>query len=58
VAEAPYVLGDHFTLVDLANAAPLLFPTRRGLSLDPYPRVKEWFARVTGRPALATATRE
>jgi glutathione S-transferase len=49
------VLGERFTLVDIATAASLSMLARTDLSLDAYPQVKEWLARVSSRPALATA---
>jgi glutathione S-transferase len=52
------VLGERFTLVDIATAAPLNLLSRTEVSLDSYPQIKEWLSRVTSRPALATAQQE
>lgn len=52
------VLGERFTLVDIATAGGLTLLARTDLSLDSYPQVKEWLARVISRPALATVTQE
>jgi glutathione S-transferase len=52
------ILGERFTLVDVATAGGLTLLSRTDLSLDGYPQVKEWLARVTSRPALETVTRE
>jgi glutathione S-transferase len=52
------ILGERFTLVDVATAGALHLLGRTDVSLDGYPQVKEWLARVTSRPALATVTRE
>lgn len=51
----PYVLGDRFTLVDVANAAPMAFFSRIGLDLTPFPNVAAWVARATQRPGMAAA---
>jgi glutathione S-transferase len=52
------VLGERFTLVDVAIAGGLYLLTRTDLGLEPYPQVKEWLARVTSRPALALVSAE
>jgi glutathione S-transferase len=51
----PYLLGDQFTLVDLANAAAVAFFSRLGVDLAPFPRVTAWVARATQRPGMAAA---
>jgi glutathione S-transferase len=53
-----YVLGERFTLVDAATAGALQLLVRTDFNLEPYPQVKEWFTRVTARPALATVSSE
>jgi glutathione S-transferase len=52
------MLGERFTLVDVATASVVNLLGRSELSLESYPQVKEWVARVTSRPALATVLRE
>jgi glutathione S-transferase len=52
------MLGERFTLVDVATASVVNILGRTELSLDAYPQVKEWVARVSSRPALATVLRE
>jgi glutathione S-transferase len=52
------VLGERFTLVDIATASPLSYLSRTDLSLDAYPQVKEWHSRVTSRSALQTVNQE
>jgi glutathione S-transferase len=52
------ILGERFTLVDVATAGPLGLLARTDLNLETYPQVKEWLARVSSRPALATALRD
>jgi glutathione S-transferase len=52
------LLGERFTLVDIATASVVNLLGRSELTLEPYPQVKEWAARVSSRPALATVLRE
>jgi glutathione S-transferase len=52
------MLGERFTLVDVATASVVNLLGRSEVTLDPYPQVKEWVARVSSRPALATVLRE
>jgi glutathione S-transferase len=49
-----YLLGD-FTLVDVAIASWLRFGAYLGIGFDAWPRIGDWLARCTARPALARA---
>jgi glutathione S-transferase len=51
---APYILGQQFTLPDLANAATVGQAVRNGYDLAAHPHVKAWLRTVTTRPAFAT----
>jgi len=55
----PYVLGDGFTLVDLALASYLGEGRMLGnLSFDAFPRVADWLGRCSARPALGRVLAE
>lgn len=49
------LVGDHFTLVDLAVGSMITYGTYCGLSVEAYPHVKAWLARFHARPAFARA---
>jgi glutathione S-transferase len=51
----PYLLGDTFTIVDLAIGGYLPFLARLGIDLGPFKRAQEWLGRCTSRPGLAKA---
>ena len=46
----PYLVGDALTLADFSVAGPLLYHERAGIPLADYPKLREWFGRVTGLP--------
>jgi glutathione S-transferase len=48
----PYLSGDSFTLVDLANASTLGWAARNGIQVASFPNVASWLQRSTSRPAL------
>lgn len=50
-----YLLGDKFSLVDVANASMVGFFSRLGVDLAPYPKVAAWVARSSQRPGMAAA---
>jgi glutathione S-transferase len=58
LAAGPHILGEKFSLVDVANAASLWMATRAGYDLSAHPRVAEWLKRVTARPAYLTVAAE
>ena len=45
-----YMVGDALTLADFSVAGPLLYHERGGIPLADYPKLHEWFGRVTGLP--------
>jgi len=47
-----FVVGDEFTIADMA-IWPWIVPwQRQGQNLDDYPNIKPWFARIESRPAV------
>jgi glutathione S-transferase len=50
-----FVAGDALTIADLAIAANLSFGVDEGVALDGYADVKNWFERMTSRPAWKRA---
>jgi len=50
-----HMLGDDFSLVDIATASWLLLGTMLGLGLDSRARVAAWTQRCAGRPAFKRA---
>jgi glutathione S-transferase len=53
LAQSSYLLGDSFTLADLAIASLLGWATQNGLDVKPFARVAAWLQRATSRPTLA-----
>jgi glutathione S-transferase len=47
-----YLVGKHFTLVDLATAGFTMISTRLGVDLGPLKNVGAWTGRCMARPAL------
>src|SRR5262249_23077324 len=55
----PWILGDEFTLVDLAVASYVMQARAVArLPLDGAPRVKDWFDRCKTRPAFTRVLAE
>ena len=54
-ASRRHLMGDDFSLVDLAGASWLLLGTMLGLRLDSHPRVAAWTQRCAERPAFKRA---
>jgi glutathione S-transferase len=51
-----WILGDAFTLVDVATASSVAFFARMaGLGKERFPRTAAWTGRATQRPAMAVA---
>ena len=55
LAKRPWLAGDDFTVADLNVAAVCLWATMVKLDLSPFPRMADWLARCTARPALGRA---
>ena len=52
LGQAPYLLGERFTVADLNVAAVLSWGPFIGLDLAPQPNVKAWLSRCMARPAV------
>ena len=50
LARQPYLVGQTLTLADFSVAGPLVYAQQAGMPLADYPRLSEWFARVTALP--------
>jgi glutathione S-transferase len=50
-AKQPYLVGTGVTLADFAVAAPLFYTQQAQLPVASYPRLQDWFARVSALPA-------
>jgi len=48
-----YVAADSFTIADITLFPWCRLHRRQGLSLQDFPNVSEWFARIASRPAVA-----
>ncbi len=46
-----YLVGKELTLADFAVAGPLFYVEQGGLPVGPYPKLREWFGRVSALPA-------
>jgi glutathione S-transferase len=55
LASQPYLTGDHFTVADAYLFNMLRWTTFTGISLDGWPGLKAFFARVEARPAVQEA---
>lgn len=53
LAETPFLVGDGVTLADVAVVAYTRVAHEGGFSLDPYPAVKAWVARVEATLKIA-----
>jgi glutathione S-transferase len=51
LTKQPYLVGRELTLADFAVAAPLFYAQQGGLPIEPYPKLREWFGRVSALPA-------
>jgi glutathione S-transferase len=55
LARQSYLVGNDLTLADFAIAAPLVFAKEADMPLAAYPRLSEWFGRITALPAWREA---
>ena len=46
----PYITGDEFTIADIALFAYTHVAPEGGFSLEPYPAIRAWIARILDRP--------
>jgi glutathione S-transferase len=51
LAKQPYLVGGEVTLADFSVASPLVYAKQAELPLASYPRVAEWFGRISAMPA-------
>ena len=51
LARQPYLAGKELTLADFSVAAPLFYSKEAELPLAPYSHIRDWFGRVSARPA-------
>ena len=51
LAKHGYLVGSAVTLADFSAAAPLFYSKEAELPVASYPRVQDWFARVSALPA-------
>ena len=50
LAKQPYLIGKELTLADFSVAAPMFYTKEADLPVGPYPRLQEWFGRVSALP--------
>lgn len=50
LTEQPYLAGDHATIADLACYSYTAHAPEGGISLEPYPTVRRWHARIEALP--------
>lgn len=55
LGEAPWLAGDNYSIADMASWPWVAAHAWPGLSLDAYPRLAEWHARIGDRPAVQRA---
>jgi glutathione S-transferase len=55
LASKPYLLGDKFTVADAYLFVVTRWSDHAGFDLDPFPKLKEYMARVAARPAVQAA---
>ena len=55
LANMTYLVGDHFTVADAYFFVVASWSGHVGFDLSPFPRIKEYLARVAARPAVQAA---
>ena len=55
LANKPYLMGDHFTVADAYFFVVTRWSNHAGFDLGPFPRIKEYMARIAARPAVQAA---
>lgn len=54
-ANKPYLMGDHFTVADAYFFVVMNWSNIVGFDLAPFPRIKEYMARIAAHPAVQAA---
>jgi glutathione S-transferase len=52
LAARPFLVGDHVTLADVANYSYIAHAPEGNVSLDAYPAIRAWLARVEALPGF------
>ncbi|MBG9389248.1 glutathione transferase GstA [Caenimonas aquaedulcis] len=55
LGQRDYIAGDHFTVADAYGFTIVSWAPMLGMSLQPYPRLQAWLARIAARPAVRAA---
>jgi len=55
LANKPYLMDDHFTVADAYFFVVVNWSNIVGFDLSPFPRIKEYLARIAERPAVQAA---
>ncbi|HEY5938161.1 MAG TPA: glutathione S-transferase family protein, partial [Kofleriaceae bacterium] len=55
LTDREYLVGDRFTVADIYLFWTLLVAPHGGISLDAYPAIKAYVARIQSRPSVQTA---
>jgi glutathione S-transferase len=57
LAERPFLAGDEPTIADIANHTYIAHAPEGNVSLDPYPNLRAWLARVEALPGFVAMPR-
>lgn len=55
LANKHYLMGNHFTVADAYMFVVASWSNHAGFDLSPFPRIKEYLARIAARPAVQAA---
>ncbi|OWQ34987.1 glutathione S-transferase family protein [Pseudomonas sp. DrBHI1] len=57
LAKGPFLVGDQATIADIANYSYIAHAPEGNVSLEPYPNVRAWLARVEALPGFVPMPR-
>ncbi|WDY59182.1 glutathione S-transferase family protein [Pseudomonas sp. PSKL.D1] len=57
LAKSPFLVGDHATIADVANYSYIAHAPEGNVSLEPYPNVRAWLARIEALPGFVPMPR-
>lgn len=57
LAKAPFLVGDQATIADIANYSYIAHAPEGNVSLEPYPNVRAWLARIEALPGFVPMPR-